>query len=265
MVASLLWVSGAVWADEEKPAEEPGTWRGSGQYLRLDLGFTFHSIDFAPDATSEFQRFAYGDRDRYELRLRLGYTNKFGDDAVGFGLGASWNPVSTIRLSLDTDFAPAQRVMARQDYAGQAEYTVWKRLVLGGGYRFQDFEQANLHRMGPIVTFRLHERLTLSGRYELSQTRAAGRPNRVNHSATTRAEVVTFRPLMIWASYGRSGYSFEAAAPDDPFKSYRAHEIGAGLRFKYLMGNGLFFDFTTTGRDNGQSVRTYTLGSFLEF
>lgn len=248
----------------EKETPEEWKWEDSGEYLRILGSFSYYAMNYATDASSEVQELALGDKDHYEFRLHFGYLNQFADQAVFFGLGGDYHIWKPLKLSVDTRFAPAQTVPSRQDYAAGLAYRFLEKwLDVGARYRFQDYRQANLQEAGPIVRVGLLERFWLTGSYLFGESRLGNGRQPTRHRFETRLDA-RISLLGLAGFYGRSEHDFESGAPDNPFKSFTAHDFGGRIQLSFLMGSGLFFEFRGQDRDNGQNQQIYTIGTFFE-
>ena len=241
-------------------------WAEPTRYLRLEAAYTFHSMNYTGSGSSEYQRFFYGDFNRYELRFGIGYLNKFSDQAYQFGVGGTYHLLKPLAVSLDVAVSPNQMIQPVEELQTGVRYSFLKGwLKVGGDFRFQGFRQADLYEGVPVVQFGMPERFWFTGRYILTRTADFLGNTRGEQSFEIRGDLRPFSVLTLSGFYGRSQHDFEAGAPDNPFKQFTADELGGGVRFTFSGGSGLFFDFRGQDRNNAQTSHLYTGGMFIQF
>ena len=195
------------------------------------------------------------------LRWRLAATvqDKFDRTEARFGGELAHRLFQSTRLEWSAYVAPGAEVLPRQSYGlSVAQKAGW--LVLYADYAFLDFNDAQVHQVGPHVEAYAGRHWLVTGRYSYSSTLFAGVPDATsNHSGS----------LSIGYLYGRGDrVQVFLAAGAEPFAQpshdvigqFHAHTIAVAWHHSLVPRVAMALLYAHQARSNGSTQDSYSLG-----
>lgn len=139
--------------------------------FRLETGYFLEEFDFTAIPKASSLSFSIATITA-SLLGRFQYQNKFEQNNTRYTLGATYRFWQYTWLRGEFSWAPAgDTVIANQDYTLELTQGLPPRLAVGGGYRFLNFRDAEVHTLTALLNWDLRSDLHLYFRYTPAQTR----------------------------------------------------------------------------------------------
>lgn len=233
-------------------------------YWQINLGYIYQNISFADDANGGNLLVSYVKNKKWGIRAGVDTIDKFSDLATSMHFGGTYWPDKKLALSVDALIAPNQVVVPKQSYSFLGDYTLHPKIVTSLGYRFADYETADVHTFSPSLQWYWHSKSDLFFKYSLSLTQLSSSLER-DHSFSFRAGWQLLTPLYVYAGYARTSESFNPGNSISSAGRFKANHFLTGVKVTTKYKLNFTFDIDYEDRDNSTSVNTLAIGLQKKF
>lgn len=233
---------------------------------KLEAGYFLEEFDFANNTHGQFVELLYHDLNRLWLVGRFDYQNKFDENDTRSTAGVTYRFGSDTYVRGEFSWAPAgDKVIANQDYTLEVTQGLHPRFSAGGGYRFLDFDTADVHVLTALANWDLRPDLHFFFRYTPARTTFDSPSRSVwNHNGWARLvwdANRTFSPYVLFAvgSENFAGLSAEQLG------RFGAQTYGAGTEVRVTPRQGFRAGYYFQNRTRGRREQGFGVSYFLRF
>lgn len=233
---------------------------------RLATGYFLEEFDFVGNANGQFVEFLYHDLDRVWLLGRFTFQNKFDQNNTRYTLGGTYRFFSRTWVRAQVSLAPSgDTVVANQDYTLEVTQGLRPPISVGAGYRFLDFQAADVHVVTALVNWDPRPDLHLFVRYTPARTTFTGGGGSVwNQNGWARLvwDVNrTFSPYLLFAVGSESFTGLSA----DELGRFAAQTWGAGVEVRVTKLQGFSVGYYRQNRTRDNRQQGFSLSYFIRF
>ncbi len=233
---------------------------------RLAAGYFFEEFDFAGNTHGQFVQLAYHDLDRLWLLGRFEYQNKFEQNNTRYTLGTAVRLFRRTYVRAEASLAPTgDTVIANQDYTVELTQGLHPQVSVGGGYRFLNFRQADVHVLTALLDWHPRTDLHLFARYTPARTTFDASGLSVwNHGGWARLVWDANRTVSPYVLFAVGSESFTGLTADQ-LGRFAAQTYGAGAEVRLTPVQGFRLGYFFQNRTRGNRQQGFDLSYFYRF
>ena len=193
-------------------------------------------------------------------RLAGTVQDKFDHTEERFGGELGHRLFPSTRLEWSAYVAPGAEVLPQQAYGLTVAQRAGRRLVLYADYAFLDFQDAQVHQLGPHAELYAGRHWLFTGRYSYSSTRFAGNPSAAgNHSGSLSVGYLydEANQLRVFAAAGAESFALPS---HDVIGQFQAHTVAVTWRHFVVPRLGLALLYAHQHRSDGTTQDSYSVG-----
>ncbi|MFQ5926707.1 MAG: tetratricopeptide repeat protein [Terriglobia bacterium] len=234
--------------------------------FQLETGYLLEEFDFARTTQGQFVQLLYRDYDRLTLLGRFQYQNKFRQNNTGYTVGATYRFWERTWVQGEFSWAPnGDTVIPNQAYTVEVTQGLVPGWAAGGGYRFMNFRDADVHVLTTLLNWDLRSDLHLYVRYIPARTRFALSGRGVwNHGGWSRLVWDTHRSFSPYVLFAVGAESFTGVSTG-PRRAFAAQTYGFGGEVQLAGSQGFRFGYYFQNRSLGRREQGLRLSYFVGF
>lgn len=255
----------AVDPDNEEALEAVAALEAETRY-QLEAGYFFEAFDFAGETNGQFVELLYHDLDRLWLLGRFSFQNKFNENNTRYTLGGTYRFFSRTYLRGEVSLAPSgDTVIANQDYTIEVTQGLHPTLSAGGGYRFLNFREADVHVLTALVNWHPRSDLHLYVRYVPSRSSFDGTGQGVwNQNGWGRLVWDAHRTVSPFLLFAVGSETFIGLTADE-LGAFAAQTYGVGAEVRLTPVQGFRAGYHYQNRSRGRREQGFNFSYFYRF
>jgi len=131
-------------------------------------------------------------------------------------------------------------------------------------YLFDDYEEANIHKVRSSLSYDLFSYLRLGAGYEYARIDPVSAGQNF-HSIFTKLTFTPSQWITVYGEYEHKQNGFEGGRTPNPFNPYNAHVAGGGFLIDLRSNLYIGFSGKTEQRDNDETLETFLLSIGYSF
>lgn len=235
-------------------------WQSNPTAAPSEAGVEYYGEHVDGQPASHGATLTIGDRSgRFRWRGMLTVQDKFARTESRAGGELAFRATPHLELRARALGAPQAEVLPRGTY-GVGLGSALGPLVLGAGYDFFDYLDANVHQVGPEAELYLGRHWLMAARYRYASTSfAAGGPAVANHGGSATLGWLYGSANLIRVFGGLGGESF-AGPSRELVGSFDARTLGVAWREYVTPRLGLELLYARQDRSTGQDQDSWSIG-----